>query len=131
MFTLLQDCVIDFGLLWNMTWTKSVCMSYWQGRIFDMEDEEVIGIRWDSVTLKELPLEYIKKSEKEGLDWAEMYLGPDEIEPASPRETKKQADETAKAMQSEFSWLGDLTVLNKKSNNFLPVQDYCVWFANR
>ena len=194
----------------------SVCMSHWQGRVFDMDDDNVIGIRWDSITLKQLPLEYITKSEKEGLGWTEMYLAPNEIEPASPRDTKEYADETADEMESKFQWLGDddedrrifqviadaedeikawrghltdvltfpfeaevsepqddgplrtgdkvrvhsisdlddddlygllvdvtrgrerfvlplgdLTVLDKTSANFLPVQDYCVWFANR
>ena len=194
---------------------KSVRMSHWQGRVFDTDDDDVVGIRWDSITLKQLPLEYITKSEEEGLDWTEIYLRPDEIESASPRDTKAQADETAEAMESKYSWLGDdegrrihqviaeaedeiqawhqhlkdvltfpfeaevsepqddgplrcgdkvrvhrisesddgdlygllvdvtrgrerfvfplgdLTVLDKTSANFLPVQDYCVWFANR
>ena len=27
--------------------------------------------------------------------------------------------------------LCDLTVLDRKSPNYIPVKDYCVWFANR
>ena len=194
----------------------SIRMSHWQGRVFDIDADDVIGIRWDSVTLKQLPLAYITKSEDEGLDWTEMYLRHDEIEPASPRDSKEEADATADQMVSKFQWLGsddedrriyqviadaedeieawhrhltdvlafpfeaevgepqdcgplrsgdkvrvhrisdfddddlygllvdvirgrerfvfplgDLTVLDKRSANFIPVQDYCVWFANR
>lgn len=193
----------------------TVCMSGWQGRVFDVDDD-VIGIRWDSITLRQLPVDYITKSEEEGLGWTEMYLGPDEIEPAAPRDSEKEAGNTADEMESKHQWLrsdeeskrifqviadaedeieawhrhlntvltfpfeaeisepqrggplksgdtvkvhsisdfddddlygllvnvtrgrerfvlplGDLTVLNKSSPNFLPVQDYCVWFANR
>jgi len=27
--------------------------------------------------------------------------------------------------------LCDLTVVGKKSSNYQPIKDYCVWFANR
>ena len=190
----------------------SLFIGGWQGRIFEIE--EVIGIRWDSITLKQLPLEYIKKSEEEGLDWAEMYLYLDEIEPASPRDTEETVEEVQEQMEAKYSWFGegkegerilkviadaedieeawkdhleqvlsfpfdaevseyqergplktddqvkvngiveaddlygvlvnvtrgrerfvfplcDLTVRDKKSTNYTPVKDYCVWFANR
>lgn len=193
----------------------SVCISGWQGRIFDVEEgDDTIGIRWDSITLKQLPLEYIKQSEEERLDWAEMYLSLDEVEPASSRDSETTADNIREQMESKFFWLGggkegerilkviadvddeveawnshlsqvlnfpfeaevsepqdrgpldcgdkvkvhgiteadehygilvdvtcgkqrlvfplcDLTVLDKKSPNYTPVKDYCVWFANR
>jgi len=192
-----------------------VCIGGWQGRVFEIEKEDnIIGIRWDSITLKQLPLEYIKRSEEEGLGWTEIYLAVDEIEPASPRDSQAQAEDTAEKMESKSQWLGkdeedkrifkviadaedeiaawsnylreilkfpfeakvseyqeqgplkngdkvqvqkiteaddlygilvdvqhgcrdfvfplcDLTALNKKSANYTPVQDYCVWFANR
>jgi hypothetical protein len=191
---------------------ESVCIGGWQGRIFEIED--AVGIRWDSVTLKEIPVDYIQRSEEEGLGWSEIYLSPDEIESVKPRDSKNTADRVRKEMESLYSWLGegeegerifsviantddplegwnvyltrtlkfpfdavvsesqdagslkygakikvlkieemddaygilvvvsdgqnhdvfplcDLTVRDKKSSNFLPVQDYCVWYANR
>ena len=191
----------------------SVCLADWQGRIFEIDDG-IVGIRWDSITLKQLPHEYIKQSEEEGMDWAEMYLSADEVEPASPRDSEEAADQVKEEMESTSSWLGDgeegerilkviadaddeveawndhlvkvltfpfdaevsepqdrgplkcgdhvqvkgfaeaddlygvlvnvtrgrerfvfplcdLTVLDKKSPNYRPVKDYCVWFANR
>lgn len=192
----------------------SVCLAGWQGRIFEEEDDGVVGIRWDSVTLKQLPHEYIKQSEEERMDWAEMYLSADEIVPASPRDSEETAKQVREEMESNSSWLGDgeegerilkviadaddeieawnnhlakvlqfpfdaevsepqdrgplncgdqlkaeglaeaddlygilvnvtrgrerfvfplcdLTVRDRKSPNYRPVKDYCVWFANQ
>ncbi len=191
---------------------ESVCIGGWQGRIFEIED--VVGIRWDSVTLKQLPFEYIQSSEQEGLDWSEMVLSIDEIESVKPRDLEMTANTVRKEMEAIYSWLGmdeegerifnvivnaddplegwnvyltrtlkfpfdaivsepqdegplkygakikvlkieeiddtygilvvvsngqnhdvfplcDLTVRDKKSPNYQPVQDYCVWYANR
>ena len=83
----------------------SLCIGGWQGRIFEIED--VIGIRWDSITLNQLPVDYIKESEEEGLDWAEMYLSLDEIEPASPRDTEEKVDEIREQMEAWFYWIGE------------------------
>ena len=82
----------------------SISISGWQGRIFEIEDD-MIGIRWDSITLKQMPLEYIKESEKEGLCWPEMYLGIDEIEPASPRDTERETKHIADQFESKYFWL--------------------------
>jgi hypothetical protein len=84
---------------------ESLCIGGWQGRIFDIDD--VIGIRWDSVTLKQLPVEYIKHSEEEGLGWSEMYLSADEIEPASPRDSEEEVDEILEEMETRYFWLGE------------------------
>jgi len=191
----------------------SMCIGGWQGRIFEVD--ETIGIRWDSITLKQLPLNYIKQSEKEGLGLTEMYLDTDEVEPASPRDTEVEAERVATELESKLQWLDsddqedqriykviadtddpeeawndylkkilvfpfeaevsepqdrgplrsgdkvqvdkidsvddlygilvkvsqgrqrlvfplcDLTATDKKSPNYLPVNDYSVWFSNR
>jgi len=193
----------------------SMCIGGWQGRVFTVEkNDNIVGIRWDSITLKQLPLEYIKKSEEEGLDWTEMYLSVSEIEPASSRDSETTANDVREEMEGKFYWLGmgkegerifkiiadaddevetwnshlvqaiafpfeakvndpqdegplddgdkvrvhgiteadehygilvdvsrgrhhfvfpvcDLTVWDRKSPNYTPVKDYCVWFANR
>ena len=195
----------------------SVCIGGWQGRISAAEDDGIVAILWDSITLKQLPHEYTKNSEAEGLGWAEMHLSVDEIEPASPRDSQAQAETVAEEIGKKFQWAGtdgederifkviagaddedeeleawdkhltqvlvfpfeaevsefqekgslnegdkvqvrgineaddlygilvdvscgrqrfvfplcDLTVRDGKSANYTPVQDYCVWFANR
>jgi hypothetical protein len=52
---------------------EPVDISGWQGRIFEIDDN-LVGIRWDSITLEQLPLEYIKASEAEDLAWTEIHL---------------------------------------------------------
>ena len=189
----------------------SLCIGGWQGRVFEIED--VVGIRWDSITLKQLSHEYIKKSEEEGLCWTEMFLSVDEIEPVNPRDSNETAETVREEMEAVFFWLGegkegerifkviahaddpieawnqclartlkfpfdaevsepqdkgpfdegakvqvqgiseaddlygilvhvtcgrnryvfplcDLTVQDRKSPNYTPVKDYCIWFAN-
>ena len=84
----------------------SVCIGGWQGRISAAEEDGMVGILWDSITLKQLPHEYIKNSEAEGLGWAEMYLSVDEIEPASPRDSQDEAETAAEEIGKKFQWAG-------------------------
>ena len=137
----------------------SLSIAGWQGRLSDIDkDEDTIGIQWDGITLDEMPPGFIKHSEIEGLDWAEMYVGVDEIELAPPRDSETEAKRAREALHSRYRWfdgsdeanesygvlvnvtrgdermvfpLCDVTVLNKKSPCYLPVEDYRVWFANR
>jgi len=196
---------------------ESVCIGGWQGRISDIGDDGIVEISWDSITLRQLPDEYIRQSETEGLDWAQMCLSIDEIEPAQARDSEAQAVAVAEEIENKVQWvdmgkegeriakvladaadgddeieawnkhlmqvlafpfeakvsevqergpldygdkvqvqgiveaddlygilvdvqcgrkhfvfpLCDLTVQDRKSANYTPVQDYCVWFANR
>jgi len=194
----------------------------WQGRIVDIWDGEnndnTVMIKWDSITLKNMPPSYIEDSIKEGLAFEEIYLDIDEIEHAEERDTDNDIDKVLVKISEDFrySWLGDegvrinkvlkgtddnnmldmlsawkkyfkkvlkypfkakivdsydlvpsdsdsslnvkeicflddsyglivsgrmgrrkfevplccLEVCDKKSPNYIPVQDYCVWFAN-
>jgi hypothetical protein len=190
---------------------NSLYIGGWQGRVFEIED--VVGIRWDSITLQQLPHEYIKRSEEEGLGWTEMFLSVDEIELVDPRDSNETAETIREEMEAVLYWLGegkegerilkvivhtddpieawnqhltqtlkfpfdakvsepqdkgpldygdkmrvhgiaeaddhygilvdvtcggqhflfplcDLTVQDRKSPNYTPVKDYCIWFAN-
>jgi hypothetical protein len=83
----------------------SVGIGGWQGRVSGIEDD-IVGICWDSITLKQMSREYIKKSEEEGFDWTRMYLSVDEIEPALSRDSEATAKVVAREMESKFQWLG-------------------------
>jgi len=57
-------------------------LSGWQGRVIDIDEDDegpTIGIKWDSLTLNEIPKSYIEKSEEEGVSWAEIYLSDSDI----------------------------------------------------
>ena len=195
----------------------------WQGRIVDIGEDDkgdtYIGIQWDSITLQNTPLSLIEEMEEKGLDWASFYLGAEEVEPATERDTKAQVETAIEEIGNKVGWiylgeegrriqtvlsgisrentmaslkawnkflkknldipfdariseyqdrgplqsgdkvsvtgftlvddlygiivelwrkqerfdfpLCDLEVTNKESPNYQPVNDYCVWFANR
>jgi hypothetical protein len=62
---------------------EDLCIEGWQGKVSEVgEDKDgntLIGIRWDSITLKNLPDYFIEQSEEEGLDCARMYLWQEDV----------------------------------------------------
>jgi hypothetical protein len=67
-------------------------LSDWTGRIIELEEDEeeededededeepTVCIEFDSITLKNMPEKYVKKSEQEGLDWSKIYLYEREV----------------------------------------------------
>ena len=69
---------------------EDLCIEGWQGKVSEVgEDKDgnaLICIRWDSITLKNLPDYFIEQSEEEGLDCTRMYLGPEDVKPAECRD---------------------------------------------
>lgn len=63
----------------------------WQGRVidFDVSDDEAIlvGLEWDSLTLKQTPAGVFEQCVKDGLDWSRFYLDLNDVERADPRDT--------------------------------------------
>jgi hypothetical protein len=83
----------------------------WQGRVTDLShanepQEPTIGLAWDSIALKIMPKQSIEKYEREGYNWAETYLYPDELEPARPRDSQKDVDRVREEIQARVVWLG-------------------------
>ncbi len=80
----------------------------WQGRVINVEPGEkgmmLVGIVWDSVTLKQMPSSMIEKFENDGLDWSQMYLEPDDVELTQPRDSEQDAEQTKSALGAQFSW---------------------------
>lgn len=192
----------------------------WQGRILEInEQDSIVGIKWDSLTLENMPGSTIDQSEVEGLDWRVMFLYFSEIEITKPRDTEGDVQKKISELEKKYiySYLGeqgqriqkvlknlnpdntsknmeawashfeknlqfpfearvsdaqdfgplhvddkvkveemsgiadlygvivkirkgrnfyhiplcDLDVCNEKSSNYLPVDDYSVWFSNR
>ena len=70
-------------------------MSGWQGRIIDITHDngtEIVEIEWDSITLKQLPEEFIKDSLEEGYDYATMFLGKEDVELTTPRDSQTDVE---------------------------------------
>jgi hypothetical protein len=92
------SCDADFG----------VDLGGWQGRIegsISADDPDpFICIRWDSITLKNLPGSMIERCEEQGLDWAEYILAASEVEPATPRDTEQDVAQIKAELAARYAW---------------------------
>jgi len=84
-------------------------ISGWQGRITDLthadaESEPAIGFAWDSLSLQAIPAWFIEDSVQKGLGWSTMYLRPNEIEPAKPRDTEEDVARVRDKIKADFEW---------------------------
>ena len=83
-------------------------LSGWTGRIIDLvEDEEpTIGIEFDSITLKNMPEKYVKKSEQEGLDWYRIYLDVNDVKRTKSRDKEQDAKNVRNEIKKRYEWIG-------------------------
>nr|VFJ45678.1 MAG: Calcium binding [Candidatus Kentron sp. FM]VFJ66862.1 MAG: Calcium binding [Candidatus Kentron sp. FM]VFK21439.1 MAG: Calcium binding [Candidatus Kentron sp. FM] len=79
-------------------------MGGWQGRISEIDDEDIVCVSWDSITLSRMPASMIKKCEQEGFDWDRYYLHKSDLESATPRDTNKDVDAVIRKLESEYGW---------------------------
>lgn len=92
---------------------EDLCLGGWQGRVFEIEKDEdgsiLVGIKWDSITLKNMPASFIDQCEDEGTDYATIYLAPEEVEPAAARDTEEDVEEALAEISKKhaWSWLGE------------------------
>lgn len=84
-------------------------LSGWQGRVIGFEKDcdgtPTVGIAWDSVTLRQMPEEYIEDGEENGLGWWEMFLYPEEIEPEELRDFEKDVARIREQLEEQFRWI--------------------------
>ncbi len=80
----------------------------WQGRISNSHPSGhgiLVSIQWDSITLKEMPVARIEQCEEQGLDWAGMALGANEVEPAKPRDTERDVAKIKEQLSDRHGWV--------------------------
>ena len=77
-------------------------ISGWCGRLKEIYDDGIALIKWDSITIRSMNIKKIRKYEKEGYGWDEMYLGLDEIEKSSPRDKIDDAEEEMSKIQWKY-----------------------------
>ena len=74
---------------------EDLCIETWQGKVSEAGKDEYgdssICIRWDSITLKNLPGYFIEQSEEEGSDYTKMYLWQEDVGPVECRDTEEDA----------------------------------------
>jgi hypothetical protein len=81
----------------------------WQGRIVEIDtksDNEniLITIEWDSISLRELPDNYIEQSEIDGLDWQKITLYGSELEKSTSRDKKENVKKAQDKLSKKFHW---------------------------
>jgi hypothetical protein len=84
---------------------KRFDMSGWQGRIteiFPGREHYTIEIAWDSITLKQLPKEFIENSIEEGYDYAVMLLYKEDVELTKPRDKKMDTEIQLEEIQERY-----------------------------
>jgi hypothetical protein len=84
-------------------------MGGWQGRVNAIIPESdnantIITIEWDSLTLKQIPAEYIHQSEAEGLDWTAMNLYETDVEKSIPRDNQKDVKMEQDLLSEKYYW---------------------------
>jgi hypothetical protein len=80
----------------------------WQGRVTGLQGrgpDRLADIAWDSQTLRGLPRELLVSSDRQGLDWATMTLGSDQIEPATARDSAEDVERTRLDIGLHLPWL--------------------------
>jgi hypothetical protein len=84
-------------------------MSGWQGRVIEIEEHPpgppIVTVRWDSLTLHNMPRTSIERAEKDGLDWSEMNLYSTELERATSRDSLEDVAAAAREIASHAGWL--------------------------
>jgi len=81
----------------------------WQGRIVNIdtvstEEGILVGIEWDSATLKLLPADYIIESEVEGLGWESMVLFESDIEKTESRDKVGDVKKMQEELSEKYYW---------------------------
>ncbi len=79
-------------------------MGGWQGRIedIDKDKETFVFIAWDSITLKQMPLEYIMSALDEDYEYCQMWLEDKEVEPAEPRDRPEDVEEAVSELFEKY-----------------------------
>lgn len=78
----------------------------WQGRVIEIDTKrKMLLVALDSITLKSLPREYLEECEEEGLGWPEYYIGFNDVEPAKPRDTKEETEDTIIDLEDSLGWV--------------------------
>jgi hypothetical protein len=79
----------------------------WQGRVIEIDNEvdninSLIMIEWDSLTLKQLPTDFIHKSNIEFLNWRLMNLAESDLDKTIPRDKKSDVKKTQDFISNNY-----------------------------
>ncbi len=110
---------------------EDVDISGWRGRIREIDhgcDDEpsLLGIEWDSITLKHMPRSFIEESEKANLMWTELYLYDTSVLPILPRDDQGDVVKTVAETREIYAldrFLNDIDPLGAPTYDYLGSRD--------
>ncbi len=80
-------------------------MTDWHGRILELDpDNKMMLIGFDSITLRNTPIEYIETCEEEGLSWYRYNIGYDDVSLATARDTEADVSAVIDELKDEVAW---------------------------
>jgi len=80
-------------------------ISGWCGRVAEYnEDESTVLVKWDSLSLRKLPPEYIEECEQDGIAWDGIFLPANELMPTKPKDTPEERQEVYEKMSFHYFW---------------------------
>lgn len=83
---------------------KKYDMTNWQGRItaVDNDENDYIEIMWDSITLNQIPSEFIESSLDDYCDFSIMWLNVDEVEITESRDTPNDVEKKKEEINEHY-----------------------------
>lgn len=83
----------------------TLSLAGWQGWVTEIYAKEgTLAFKWDSLALKSIPADYIRKCELEGLGWETMILEMGEVSPATPRDTLRETEAVYEEIMAYHRW---------------------------
>ncbi len=81
----------------------------WKGRVVEIDaktnkENFLITIEWDSLTLKQIPSDYIEQSEMDGCDWSSIILYESDLEISTPSDKKDDVEKTKDKLSDKYQW---------------------------
>jgi len=81
----------------------------WQGRVTEIDtksnkDNILITVEWDSITLNQIPSDYIIQSEIDGFSWSSMVLYDSNLEKTTPRDKIKNVEKAIDELSDKYYW---------------------------
>lgn len=81
----------------------------WQGGVIEIDtdsdkDNVLITIEWDSLTLFQMPSDYVEQSEIDGFDWSSMVLYDSDLVNSVSRDKKENVEMAKEKLSNKYYW---------------------------
>ena len=76
----------------------------WQGRVIQLTEYATVMVAFDSITLRNMPGEYIETCEEDGLSWSEYGADPNELEVVHPTDTPADVETAIAELGARYAY---------------------------